>query len=250
MKKIVLIIAALTLGVAANAQIVAGLQGGFYMRNDVNSRNADYSKVTHWLGGAQVGYMLTPKLYVGLSFGYLNMATDSLIARDSILIDERANTQYVGMWKTVEDHRFRSGRNGWMIAPMVRYEVVRYGNMCLNMLLQCSISSVGQATQKEGYRMPFDNNKEEDFDAWTDSTSYFSWNVSLRPTLTYEFSKHLNAELSLDFLSIGYSSESVKHENVAGYTDTRNVFYAGVNSFIRELRWEGPVFRLGFNYTF
>lgn len=250
MKRIVFIIAALTFGFVANAQIVTGLQGGFYMRNDVNSRNADYSKVTHWLGGAQVGYMVTPKLYVGVSFSYLNMASDSLIARDSILIDERANTQYVGMWKTVEDHRFRSGRNGWMVAPMVRYEVARYGNMCINMLLQCSISSVGQATQKEGYRMPFDNNKVEDFDEWTDSTSYFSLNVSLRPTLTYEFSKHLNAELSLDFLSIGYAAESVKHEEVAGYTDTRKTFYAGVNSFIDALRWEGPVFRLGFNYTF
>ena len=62
MKRIVLVIAALAFGFVANAQIVTGLQGGFYMRNDVNSKNADYSKVTHWLGGAQVGYMVTPKL--------------------------------------------------------------------------------------------------------------------------------------------------------------------------------------------
>ena len=105
-----------------------------------------------------------------------------------------------------------------------------------------------------------------DRDAVCDSISNFSWGISLRPTLVYEFSKHLSAELSLDFLSVGYISDT---KNIDGYAtdeyivsglahnyitpphkETTSTFYAGLNTLMETLRWESPTLRLGFNWKF
>ena len=104
---------------------------------------------------------------------------------------------------------------------------------------------------------------------WEDSVRSFSWGISLRPTLTYEFSTHLSAELSLDFLSVGYIDHKEiddhmvwKYDNdyeleyldgdIVYTTTTRRVrtLYAGLNTLMETLRWESPMLRLGFNWTF
>ncbi len=285
MKKILLLVAAVSALTMANAQIVIGLQGGFFQQgytdemfdtvyNDGASQLARgrmtstelTSTTTTWLGGLQIGYQITPKLYVGVMGGYLSYSSERTLLRDSILIDDRAHSDYVGMWMPIDNHRFTWERSGWQVSPMVRYEVFKYGNMHFNMMLQGMVRSLGYTSMSEYYNKPFDGGELEDFDAIIDSVSNFTWSVSVRPTLTYEFSRHLSAELSLDFLSIGYVSDtrnvdgydeneyivsSIAHTHVTPpHKEVTNTFYAGLNTLMETLNWESPMLRLGFNYKF
>lgn len=283
MKRIVLILTALVLGAAAQAQVVLGLQGGYFQQNsidparfvrfgDTHNENTYLDTVVlsakhvNLLGGLQVGYMVTPKLYVGIMAGYISQSADTAMTRDFLRVDQRAHSAYTGMWETVNDHRFQNTRSGWTLAPQVKYEFARYGNMHFHLLLQGDIFSLGYSTVTESYRKPFENNNElEEFDPVLDSISFFSWGVSLRPTLTYEFSQHLSAELSLDFLSVGYVNEKTRYEGttnilgsngqtvelaIAPHDVTTKTLYAGLNTLMRSFQWESPLLRLGFNWKF
>lgn len=290
MKKIALFVVAVAVAVAANAQVVVGLQGGFYQQSTFNPMfDTAYAcqpdgllhdrmttterswQTQTWLAGAQIGYQITPKLYAGVSGAYLSTNTELSYLRDSLLVDEHAaNSMYVGMWMAVDNHRYLSERTGWQVSPTIRYEVAKYGNMHLNMMIQGTVRSMGYSTYRQYYNKPFDNNEIVDYDPVVDSISDFSWSVSLRPTLTYEFSKHLSAELSLDFLSVGYISNTRHYDGNTPYTYittgqsgsqehslvvpphdvTETTLYAGLNTLMEMLRWESPMLRLGFNYTF
>lgn len=235
----------------AGAQVVVGLQGGYFQTNSVNSWDDDYLKTSTWLGGAQVGYMVTPKLYVGIMGGYMSLTNDTLRS----VIDD---TVMEGMTRIITNHRFLRVQSGWTVAPQVKYELFKYGNMHFNLLLQGNIRSLGYTNATESYNSWRNNHEYIEMDPVDDSISYFSWGVSLRPTLTYEFSKHLNAELSLDFLSVGYVSEKTRYESQSHMVDgtevpdvrTKTCLYAGLNTLMQTLRWESPMLRLGFNYTF
>ena len=282
MKKLALLIVAVIFAFNANAQLVVGLQGGYYHQsyNDpgVLKRFGDvYNGNNYWdtvslnktqnnlVAGIQVGYYVIPKLYVGIAAGYLSSNSDSTLSRDFIRLDQRAHTVHVGEWYEVDNHQFVGKRTGWSLAPQVKYEFARYGNMHFHLLLQGDIQSLGYSTDVERYNKPFENNELEDFDPILDSIKMFSWGISLRPTLTYEFSQHLSAELSLDFLSIGYVSNKTKYEGttylygsngqtveaaVAPHDISTSTFYAGLNTFMQTLRWESPMLRLGFNWKF
>lgn len=261
MKKIAVLLAAMAIMVGASAQVVVGLQGGYFQTKSVNSWNDDYLKSNTWLGGLQVGYMITPKLYVGVMGGYMSLTNDTLRS----VIDD---TVMEGMTRIITNHRFLRVQSGWTVAPQVKYELFKYGNMHFHLLLQGNIRSLGYTNILQSYNTPFRNDNEYQEGAgypMDDSVKYFSWGVSLRPTLTYEFSKHLSAELSLDFLSIGYISEKETHDGskpgdyhmIDGSAGTRvqdvrttTRFYAGMNTLMETLRWESPMLRLGFNYTF
>lgn len=254
MKKIALFAAAVMMAWAVDAQLVVGLQGGYYTEKNVNSWNVDMSSRTTWLGGLQVGYQITPKLYFGVMGGYLSSTTSRLLTSKDTLID--------GMNRTITNIADATEQEGWTVQPILRYELFKYGNMHFNMMLQGSIRNMGYTTGTHSYNN-WSNNKEFiENDPMADSISSFSWSVSMRPTLTYEFSKHLSAELSLDFLSVGYVSEKVTHEGskpsdfhmVDGVqvqdVETTTRFYGGLNTMMETLRWESPMLRLGFNYTF
>lgn len=251
MKKIAVLLAAMAIMVGASAQVVVGLQGGYFQTKSVNSWNDDYLKSNTWLGGLQVGYMITPKLYVGVMGGYMSLTNDTLRS----VIDD---TVMEGMTRIITNHRFLRVQSGWTVAPQVKYELFKYGNMHFNLLLQGNIRSLGYTNTTESYNSWRNNHEYIEMDPVDDSISYFSWGVSLRPTLTYEFSKHLNAELSLDFLSVGYISEKTKYESQSHMVDgtevpdvrTKTTLYAGLNTLMETLRWESPMLRLGFNYTF
>lgn len=253
MKKTVVIVCAMAMAIAASAQVNIGLQGGYSFEHRTNSWNTDSWKSTVWLGGLQVGYQVTPKLYVGVMGGYLSHATDSLHQYDTLPF-------YSGRDDVpIEDRRFQMSRAGWTVSPLLRYELFKYGNMHFHIMLQGTIRSMGYGTHTESFVTPTVNNREYiEHDPYEDSVKTFSWSVSLRPTLTYEFSRHLSAELSLDFLSVGYTASKEMHDaefhNVDGeqvsdvYYDKR--FYGGLNTLMETLRWESPMLRLGFNYTF
>ena len=286
MKKIALLFAAVAVGMAAQAQVVVGLQGGYYQHKTNNpSVVTQFGNTTHSalyndtvalstsdaniLGGLQIGYQILPNLYVGVMGGYLSQSSESVQSRDYMLITEAAHSFHTGQWETVGDHAFKTSRSGWTVAPQVKYEFARYGNMHFNLMLQADIRSLGYSTVTESFRKPFENNNEYvEIDPYLDSVKYFSWSVSLRPTLVYEFSTHLSAELSLDFLSIGYANEKVSydgtervyeasdyaHQNapflVGPHAETSSTFYAGLNTLMQTLRWESPMLRLGFNWKF
>ena len=288
-KKISLFVVAVAVAAVSGAQVVVGLQGGFYQQSIVNPMfDTVYScrptgllndrmttterswQTTTWLAGAQIGYQITPKLYVGVSGSYLSSKSETSYKRDSVLVDTTANSVNGGMWMAVDNHRYLNQRTGWQVSPVIRYEIAKYGNMHLNMMIQGTVRSMGYTTFNEYYNKPFHNDELVDFDPYVDSISDFSWGVSLRPTLTYEFSKHLSAELSLDFLSVGYVCNTRHYEGYASYEYitsgsqgglahtlvvpphdvTETTLYAGLNTLMEMLRWESPMLRLGFNYTF
>lgn len=253
MKKVVMFAVAALMAVAAQAQFVVGLQGGYHYETASHSWNDDQVKGSSWLGGLQLGYQVTPKLYVGVMGGYGSTTSDSLVQFDTLAsYSNRTNVP-------IEDRQHTWSRPGWTVKPMVRYEIFKYGNMHFHLLLQGSISSTGYASHQEHFVTPSINNREYiEADPWKDSVSTFSWGVSLRPTLTYEFSEHLSAELCLDFLSIGYMNTKETHEADFHTVDGERVndvyrnssLYAGLNTLMETLRWESPMFRLGFNYKF
>ena len=270
---------------AASAQVVVGLQGGFYQHRAYNptvmntfggtlhdnlyrDTVALTTSQTSLVGGLQVGFQITPRLYVGVAAGILSSSTDSTLSRDYRFITAADHSFYTGQWETVEAHAFKGERSGWTLAPQLKYELARYGNMHFNLLLQGDIRSLGYTTVTESFNKPFEGNEFIEHDPYQDSVSCFSWGVSLRPTLVYEFSQHLSAELSLDFLSVGYVSERVAHDGneylyasddyahqntpfvVSPHEETSSTLYAGLNTLMETLRWESPMLRLGFNYRF
>ena len=91
-------------------------------------------------------------------------------------------------------------------------------------------------------------------DPRTTTTTFLGWGVSLRPTLIYEISTHISAELMLDLLSIGFVSETETYDpEISGIDPIERktqMFYAGLNSFTDVLRWENTLLKLGFNWTF
>ena len=257
MKKIALLFAAVAFMTAANAQLVVGLQGGYHNQKETNSLNSDYNQASSYVGGLRVGYMITPKLFVGVSGGILGNNNELYIGLDSAALN--------GMMHPIKEHSYADKRSGWTVSPQVRYELLKYGNMHFHLLLQGTFSSMGYTNRTESYTWVSYPNPNEywEQEPYDDSISCSSWSVSLRPKLTYEFSKHLSAELSLDFLSVGYMSETTKYDAtqvtdattgistaIEPYSTTRNTFYGGLNTFMETLRWESPMLRLGFNWTF
>lgn len=254
MKKIALLAVAVMMAVAADAQVVLGLQGGYYTEKTVNTWNDDYHHTTTWLGGLQAGYQIIPKLYVGVMGGYLSNSADWMLTAKDTNID--------GMDRVITNITDMTSREGWMVQPMLRYELFKYGNMHFNLMLQGCIRNMGYTTSKHSYNNWSNNHEFIENDPMIDSISQSSWSVSMRPTLTYEFSKHLSAELSLDFLSVGYISSKEQHDGnkptdiqmIEGvpvhYVKTTTRFYGGLNTMMETLRWESPMLRLGFNYTF
>lgn len=257
MKKIALLFAAVAFMTAANAQLVVGLQGGYHQEKNTIDTISDYDFASSYVGGLRVGYMITPKLYVGVAGSILGNSTKNYIDSSSAPLD--------GMMHPIKEQLFGTTRSGWSVTPQVRYEFLKYGNMHFHILLQGTYSSMGYTNYTQSFYWVNHPNPDEywEIDPYDDSISCTSWSVSLRPTLTYEFSKHLSAELSLDFLSIGYMSETTRYDAtsttdattgittaIEPYSTTRTTIYGGLNTLMETLRWESPMLRLGFNWTF
>ncbi len=253
MKKIVLFLAALACFSAASAQFVLGVQGGYYTHKASNSENKEYTSETNWLAGGQLGYMVTPRLYVGVSGGYVSTATESLTDHDSLFYKD---APFPDNKIPVINLKQTYTRTGWEVCPIVKYEFVRFGNMHFNVMLQGTFRSMGSTIYKRSFTtLLFPNPLElRDEDPEDDHITYFSWGVSLKPTVVYEFTPHMSLEVMLDFLSIGYIDvtetqgfEAEGFDDVKSYNRT---FYAGANTLTETLRWESPLLKVGFNYTF
>lgn len=263
MKKIAFLLAAVAFMTAANAQVVVGIQGGYHWQKNTQSYDTEnYSLATNWLGGLQVGYMVTPRLYVGIAGNYQQFNTDTFYLHSPIVFE--------GMPREVDNRQLLMNQTAWEVAPQLKWEFLKYGNMHFHLLLQGNVMSTSYRTYNESFNTPFRNNGEYlEMPVMCDSISTFSWGVSLRPTLTYEFSQHLSAELSLDFLSVGYVDATTTDDHLRPHYDnegdleyldgeivmtstTRRVrtIYAGLNTLMETLRWESPMLRLGFNWTF
>lgn len=252
MKKIVFFLAAMAFFTAANAQFVLGVQGGYYYQKNSLSTSDDYTTSTDMVGCLQLGYKVTPELYVGVMGGYISASFDTMVATPH-------QYPYNGMYINVRDHEKNASRSGWMVTPQVKYEFLRYGNMRFNLLLQGQLRMLGAVKYKVNYTtIGYPNaNEYREEEPWNDDISYTGIGVSLRPTLIYEFSEHLSAELVLDLLSVGFISESETFPEVTTggttvpeWSAKRSIFYAGVNSLNESLRWENTMLKLGFNYTF
>lgn len=263
MKKIAFLLAAVAFMTAANAQVVVGIQGGYHWQKNTQSYDTEnYTVGGNWLGGLQLGYMVTPRLYVGVAGNYQNFTADTFYLHSNIMFE--------GMPRMVDNRLLKMHQTGWTVAPQVKWEFLKYGNMHFHLLLQGNVTTTSYRTLDESFNTPFRNNGEYlEMPQASDSTSTFSWGVSLRPTLTYEFSHHLSAELSLDFLSVGYIDHKTTDDHLRPHYDNDGALeyvdgninmqnttyrvrtlYAGLNTLMETLRWESPMLRLGFNWKF
>ena len=251
MKKVVLLLVAVAFATVSQAQFVVGVQGGYYwQKNSSSISSAPATKTSYMVGALQVGYKVTPTLYVGVMGGYVNSVFDTVRPTDTYFYP------LVGMNINVTDHKLNKMREGWVVAPQVKWEFLRFGNMHFNLLLQGQLRMLGANKYTESYITTTYPNPNEYLvvEPYDDHTKDLTWGVSLRPTLIYEFSEHLSAELMLDFLSIGYIHETQTYDPEISGIDpvdqTTSVFYAGLNSFTDVLRWENTLLKLGFNWTF
>ncbi|MBR4738724.1 MAG: hypothetical protein IK058_01835 [Bacteroidales bacterium] len=263
MKKIAFLLAAVAFMTAANAQVMVGIQGGYHWQKNTQSYDTEnYTQSCNWLGGLQLGYLVTPRLYIGVAGNYQDFTADTFYLHSPI--------SFEGMPRVVDNRTLSMHRTNWTVAPQVKWEFLKYGNMHFHLLLQGNVSSWSYTSYDESFNTPFRNSGEYlEMPNIQDSIKAFSWGVSLRPTLTYEFSRHLSAELSLDFLSVGYVDykttddhlvEKYDNEGDLEYLDGDIVYtttshrtrtlYAGLNTLMDVLRWESPMLRLGFNWTF
>ena len=263
MKKIAFLVAAVAVMGITNAQVVVGIQGGYHWQKLTQSYDTEnYTQTNNWLGGLQVGYNITPRLYVGVAGNYQSFTADTFYLHSDIMFE--------GMPRVADNRQLTSHRTCWTVAPQLKWEFLKYGNMHFHLLLEGNVTSAGYSAYDESFNTPFRNNGEYmEYATVMDSVKTFSWGVSLRPTLTYEFSRHLSAELSLDFLSVGYIDHTatddhlvLKYDNEHDleyldgspvYTNTvhkTRTLYAGLNTLMETLRWESPMLRLGFNWTF
>jgi hypothetical protein len=250
MKKIALLVVAVAFAAVSQAQLVVGVQGGYYWQQNSTSVNTDKITSSYVVGALQVGYKVLPNRYVGVMGGYVNCAFDTLLATDTYFYRQ------VGMDINVTDHRKHLLREGWVVAPQVKWEFLRFGNMHFNLMLQGTLRMLGANKYEESYTTVNYPNPTEyrEVEPYDDHVKDMMWGVSLRPTLVYEFSEHLSAELMLDLLSIGFVSETETYDPEIGGIDPiehkTQVFYAGLNSFTDVLRWENTLLKLGFNWTF
>lgn len=250
MKKVVFLLLAVAVATVSQAQFVLGLQGGYYWQKATTTINKDESSASYMVGALQVGYKVLPNLYVGVMGGYVNCSFDTLLSTD------RYFYQQVGMDINITDHRKSLLREGWVVAPQVKWEFLRFGNMHFNLLLQGQLRMLGPNKYEESFiTTTFPNpNEYLEVEPYDNHVSDMTWGVSIRPTLIYEFSEHLSAELMLDLLSIGFISEKETYDPEIPGLDpiehSTQVFYAGLNSFTDVLRWENSLLKLGFNWTF
>lgn len=251
MKKIALLVVAVFFATVSQAQFVVGLQGGYYWQEKSTSVNSDKTTSSYMVGALQVGYKVMPNLYVGVMGGYVNSVFDTM--------DVEKHQYYYKPWGMnidVTDHNRHKLREGWLVAPQVKWEFLRFGNMHFNLLLQGQLRMLGANKYTESYITVTKPNPNEylEEEPWNDKISDLTWGVSIRPTLIYEFSEHLSAELMLDLLSIGYITETETYDpeikGIDPIKKTTSVFYAGLNSFTDVLRWENTLLKLGFNWTF
>lgn len=251
MKKIALLVVAVFFAAVSQAQFVVGLQGGYYWQEKSTSVNSDKTTSSYMVGALQVGYKVMPNLYVGVMGGYVNSVFDTM--------DVEKHQYYYKPWGMnidVTDHNRHKLREGWLVAPQVKWEFLRFGNMHFNLLLQGQLRMLGANKYTESYIAVTKPNPNEylEEEPWNDKISDLTWGVSIRPTLIYEFSEHLSAELMLDLLSIGYITETETYDpeikGIDPIKKTTSVFYAGLNSFTDVLRWENTLLKLGFNWTF
>ena len=253
MKKIALFIAAAAFMAAAQAQVVVSLQGGYYQQNSTTTLNDDYSTSSMWFGGLRVGYNITQKLSIHVAGTFIGQNSENFIALDSINYLGQPNVK-------ITDHKFNAERSGWEVTPELEYEFLKYGNMHFGISLYGTMRQMGYTTHMESFRTvswpnageyheafePYDQDAVEPYVEQVKDISLF---VGVRPSISYEFSKHFSAELTLDFLSLGYAVD--KTTNVEeDWTTKTTAFYAGFNTVGTGYEWETPAFRLGFNWTF
>jgi long-subunit fatty acid transport protein len=220
MKKLFIIFAITFLAVTVNAQCYIGGQLGIGVHADrvKDKDNPDLLRnITsgNFTLAPKVGYYIKPKLAVGV--GVFIGTTFDIDATNK---------------KSKQTHTSID----WGIYPFVRYSVVTYKKFAF--ILEGNIGVGGkQSFTKNG------TNKTEK-GLYTTTIDVF--NIS--PVLSYNFTDHLQLEINLDFLDVGYHiSIATDKEGTKKQTNTLHDFNIGFNSNKALIM---SSFRIGFNYKF
>ncbi len=224
MKKVILtLVAVATMGIA-NAQLFVGGNLGFSKTGGSNEYTADgatattqFPKTTEWTIAPKIGFQMNK-----LSFG-------AIIELDG----EKTVTE----GKYVKDDKLTEKYFGWGVCPFVRYNAFEFGNFALFCELQIPIIS-GQ------YKTKYENGSNPVVEA--DGAKVFGFAIQAVPGLNYRLSEHLNFDLYVNLLKLGWSMEKQTVETTDPTTkdvDKYTGFQVGVYSL-------PDVITLGFNYNF
>ena len=224
MKKVFLtLVAVATMGIA-NAQLFVGGNLGFGMQN--GSRESTISgttvtvekpKTTSWEVTPKIGFQMD-KMAFGLVFG---------------VNGQKEFAKNVD----VENDEYTEKYFGWEVCPFFRYNAFEFGNFALFCELQVPITG-GKYSDKYVYAGTTVENKNAGKD--------FGFGVQIVPGLNYSLSDHLNFDVYVNLLALGYQMDKYTEEdpnNNDKFVEKTSYFWAGVYSLPQTIT-------LGFNYKF
>ena len=169
----------------------------------------------------KIGFQVNNKLAVGIAFGI----TGSKEVYDD---EELDGLDYVTV-------NYSEKTFGWGVTPFVRYNAFEFGNFALFCELQIPIARAKYNTIE---KWP---SETKDIDGGKD----FSFGVQVVPGLNYRLSDHVNFDMYVNLLQLGWNMSKYTYEP----SDTRktelksSAFNFGVYSLPQAIT-------LGFNYVF
>lgn len=211
MKKILVILTAVTIAAAANAQVYVGGSLGV----NYNTSNSSTSRSSSVIGGKiseeaanttfaftpTVGYRINGKWAVGLD---LNLA---------LRLRKQSDT-YAG---TIKDNLKESKEYKWDISPFVRYNLCKFKKFGIDLKL-----TGGIGTSREFLA---DSKKNT-------STTYLNYGISLSPVITLDINDHFSLESTLGIASIGWtgSKATAEGDRVTFDSESVNSITLGLNN--------------------
>lgn len=224
MKKVILtLVAVATMGIA-NAQLFVGGNIGFGMQKGSSettisgvTATVDQPKTIDWTVAPKIGFQSGK-----MSFGaILGIGGEKTTAKDVEVTGDELTEKIFA----------------WQVCPFFRYNAFEFGNFALFCELQVPIMG-GKASTKYVNGGTTIENKN--------AGKPFSFGVEVVPGLNYSLSDHLNFDVYVNLLAIGFNMNKVTVEDPDTndkQVDKTTEFWAGVNSLPQAIT-------LGFNYNF
>ncbi len=208
----------------ANAQLFVGGNLGFGMQSGTNettrsgvTATVDQPKTIAWEVTPKIGFQMDKMLF-GVAFGVNGEKT---ITKDVDVTGDEYTEKFFG----------------WEVCPFFRYNAFEFGNFALFCELQVPISGGKYSAKYENDGTTLENKN---------AGKPFSFGVQVVPGLNYALSDHLNFDVYVDLLAIGFNMQKFTDEDPDSsdkdVTKTTN-FWAGVYSLPQAIT-------LGFNYKF
>ena len=228
MKKVILTLVAIaTMGVA-NAQLFVGGNLGFSKSG--GAQEATVSGVTTTVQDPkQIDWEITPK--IGFQAGKMSFGAIFGINGQKQITED--------VDPALENDKQTRKYFGWEFCPFFRYNAFEFGNFALFCELQVPVYGGKWSSKLEATGVSIENKN---------AAKDFGFGVQVVPGLNYSLSDHLNFDLYVNLLALGYSMDKTTVENPdnndKNVTKATNL-WAGVFSLPQH-----NAISIGFNYKF